>query len=106
MTRYPEITVAGSPREMGRQQGDAARELIGGFAAAALERVNLTMRVSRRQAENTAAKSLEFTEKYSPDSCAELQGMADATGLSIIDLMILQIRNQLQNEPEAGCTSL
>jgi isopenicillin-N N-acyltransferase-like protein len=105
-TRYPEITVAGSPREMGRQLGDAARELIRGFAAAALERVNLTMRVSRQQAENTASKSLEFAEKYSPDSCAELHGMAEATGLGVSDLMILQIRNQLQNEPEAGCTSL
>lgn len=105
-TCYPEITVAGSPRDMGRQLGDAARELIRGFVAAALQRVNLTIRVSRKQAETTAAKSLEFAEKYSPDSCAELHGMAEATGLDIIDLMILQIRNQLQNEPEAGCTSL
>lgn len=105
-TRYPEFTVAGSPREMGRQFGDAAGELIRGFVAAALERVNLTMRVSRQQAENTAAKSLEFAEKYSPDSCNELRGMAEATRLSLIDLMMLQIRNQLQHEPEAGCTSL
>jgi isopenicillin-N N-acyltransferase-like protein len=105
-TRYPEFTVTGSPREMGRQFGDAARELIRGFAAVALERVNLTMRASKAQAENTAAKSLEFAEKYSPDSVDELRGMADATGLSLSDLMILQIRNQLQNEPEAGCTSL
>ncbi len=104
--RYPEYTVAGSPREMGRQLGEAARDLIRGFAAAALERVNLTMRVSRRQAEDTAAKSWEFAEKYSPDSCDELRGMAEASGLSARDLMILQIRNQLQNEPEAGCTSL
>jgi isopenicillin-N N-acyltransferase-like protein len=105
-TRYPEFTVAGSPREMGRQFGEAARELIRGFAAAALDRVNLTMRVSRKQAENTAAKSLEFAETYSPDSCAELRGMAEASGLDPIELMILQIRNQLQNEPEGGCTSL
>lgn len=105
-TRCPEFTVAGSPREMGRQFGEAAGEFIRGFAAVALERVNLTMRVSRQQAENTAAKSWEFAEKYSPDSSNELRGMAEATGLSLVDLMMLQIRNQLQNEPEAGCTSL
>lgn len=91
---------------MGRQFGDSARELIRGFAAAALARVNLTMRVSRSQAENSAAQSLEFAEKYSPDACEELRGMAEATGLTMTDLMILQVRNQLQNEPEAGCTSL
>jgi isopenicillin-N N-acyltransferase-like protein len=106
ITRYPEFSVAGLPREMGRQFGDAARELIRGFVATALDRVNLTMRVSRQQAVHTAAKSLEFAEKYSPDSCEELRGMADATGLEIGDLMMLQIRNQLQHEPEAGCTSL
>ena len=103
--RYPEYTVAGSPREMGRQLGEAARELIRGFSAAALDRVNLTMRVSRTQAVNTAARSWELAAKYSPDSCAELQGMADAAGLDILDLVILQVRNQLQPEPEAGCTS-
>lgn len=105
-TRYAEFTVSGSPREMGRQFGDAAGELIRSFAAAALERVNLTMRVSRAQAENIAAKSLEFAEKYSPDACDELRGMAEAAKLSLTDVMILQTRNQLQHEPEAGCTSL
>jgi len=105
-TRYPEFTVHGSPREMGRQFGEAARELVRGFAAAALDRVNLTMRVSRQQAETTAAKSLEYAEKYSPDSVAELRGVAEAAGLDLLDVMILQARNQLQNEPEAGCTSL
>jgi isopenicillin-N N-acyltransferase-like protein len=104
--RYPEFAVSGSPREMGRQFGDAARELIRGFVATALERVNLTMRVSRRQAEETAAKSFALAEKYSPDSCEELRGMAEAAGLDIIDVVILQIRNQLQNEPESACTSL
>lgn len=104
--RYPEFTVAGSPREMGRQFGDAARELIRGFVAVALDRVNLTMRVSRKQAETIAAKSLEYAEKYSPDSCEELRGMAEAAGLELLDVMVLQVRNQLQNEPEAGCTSL
>ena len=104
--RYPEYVVAGSPREMGRQFGEAAKELIRSFSAAALDRVNLTMRVSRKQAETIAAKSWEFAEKYSPDSCGELRGMADATGLDVSELMILQIRNQLQNEPEAGCTSI
>lgn len=104
--RYPEFIIAGSPREMGRQFGEAAKELIRSFASAALDRVNLTTRVSRKQAETIAAKSWEFAEKYSPDSCDELRGMADATGLDVSELMILQIRNQLQNEPEAGCTSI
>ena len=104
--RYPEFSVAGSPGEMGRQFGEAARELIRDFVAAALDRVNLTMRVSQKQVENTVARSWEFAEKYSVDSCDELRGMAEGAGLDVRDLMMLQIRNQLQNEPEAGCSSL
>lgn len=104
--RYPEFVVAGSPREMGRQFGEAARELIRAFSAAALDRANLTMRVSRAQAEMTARQSLAYAEKYSPSSCDELRGMAEGSGLDIIDLMILQTRNQWRAEPEGGCTSL
>lgn len=104
--RYPEFSVAGSPREMGLQFGEAARDLIRDFVSTALERVRLTMRVSQGQVDDTVAKSWEFAEKYSPDSCEELKGMAHATGLDVRDLMMLQIRNQLQNEPEAGCSSL
>jgi isopenicillin-N N-acyltransferase like protein len=106
IVRYPEFVVSGSPREMGRQFGEVARELIRGFAAAALDRVNLTMRVSRSQAEATAVKSLSYAEKYSPSACEEIRGMAEGSGVSITDLMVLQTRNQWRAEPEAGCTSL
>ncbi|WP_010584026.1 C45 family autoproteolytic acyltransferase/hydolase [Schlesneria paludicola] len=104
--RYPEFHVAGSPREMGQQFGEAARELIREFVSTALERVRLTMRVSQRQVDDTVSESWEFAKNYSPDSCEELQGMALAAGLDVRELMMLQIRNQLQNEPEAGCSSI
>lgn len=105
-TRYREITVSGSPREMGRQLGEAAGELVRGFVAVALDRANLVMRVSRSQAETTAANSLEYAEQYLPSACEELRGLAEATGLSLIDVMLLQVRNQWRPEPEAACTSL
>lgn len=105
-TRYPELVVGGSPRDMGRQIGEAARDLVREFALTALDRVNLTMRVSRQQALRTAARSLEWAEKYSPDACEELRGIAEATQLDLLDIMLLQVRNQLQPEPEGGCTSL
>ena len=40
--RYPEICVSGPPRELGRQIGEATGELIRGFCAIAMERVNKT----------------------------------------------------------------
>ena len=66
-TRFREIAVAGAPRELGRQLGEAAREEIRGFAEIALERVNRTMRVSRERAMAIAMRSTEFARGYSPE---------------------------------------
>ncbi|MBW3542862.1 MAG: C45 family peptidase [Planctomycetes bacterium] len=105
-TRYREVAVAGSPRLMGRQIGEAARDEIRGFCEVALERVNLTTRVSRASALEVVRGTMPFAEGYAPDLVDELRGMAEAAGVPLEDLMLLQVRNQLQADAEAGCTSL
>lgn len=105
-TRYREIVVAGSPRDMGRQLGEAARDEIRGFAEIALERVNKTMRVSRDRAMSIAARSTGFAQGYSPEMLDELRGMADSSHVPFDELMLLQVRNQLRPDADAGCTSL
>lgn len=105
-TRYREIVVAGSPREMGRQIGEAARDEIRGFAEIALERVNKTLRVSRERAMSVAARSTEFARGYSPEMLEELHGAAESSHVPFEELMLLQVRNQLRPDADAGCTSL
>jgi isopenicillin-N N-acyltransferase-like protein len=104
--RYREIEVVGLPREMGRQIGEAAHDEIRGFVEIALERVNKTVRVSRERAMAVAARSIPFVAAYSPDMLDEIRGMADGAGCSVDDLMLLQVRNQLRPDADAGCTSL
>ncbi len=104
--RYREVTVAGSPREMGRQIGEAARDEVRGFCEVALDRVNKTIRVSRERAMRIAVACVPFVEAYRPDMLDELRGTAEAADVSFEDLMLLQVRNQLQPDQEAGCTSL
>jgi isopenicillin-N N-acyltransferase-like protein len=106
MTRYREIVVAGLPRAMGRQIGEAAREEIRGFCEVALALVNKTTRVSRASAQEVSANSLIHAEQYAPDMVEELRGMADGAGVALEDIMLLQIRNQLQPDGDAACTSL
>lgn len=105
-TRYREIEVSGTPRALGRQIGEAAREEIRGFCDVALDRVNKTVPISRAAALKVASASIPYAADYSPDMLDELQGTAEAAGVSLEDLMLLQVRNQLQPEREAGCTSL
>ncbi|MCA9062143.1 MAG: peptidase C45 [Planctomycetaceae bacterium] len=103
--RYPEITVCGPPRELGRQLGEAAREQVRGFCEIALDRVNQTVRISRERATGIAQQSLVCAEAYRPDLVQELRGTAEAAGVSLDDLMLLQVRNQLTPD-DSACTSL
>src|SRR5688500_11869193 len=106
MTRYREIDAVGSPREMGRQIGEAAGEEIRGFCEVALSLVNKSVRVSSAAARSIAGQSLEHAERYSPDMVEELRGTAEAARVSLPDIMLLQVRNQLRPDADAGCTSL
>jgi len=103
--RYRQVEVAGSPTEMGEQLGEAAREEIRGFDAVAFERVTKNTRVRRDRALAQAAACIEPARRYSPGCVAELEGMARSSGVPLENLMLLQIRNQLRSEGEAGCTA-
>jgi len=104
--RYRELTVAGEPREMGRQIGQALRDEIAGFAEIALHRVNKMVAVSRQRALEIARQSLACAAEYSPDMVAELEGVSESSGVSLEELMLLQVRNQLTPEERPGCTSV
>jgi isopenicillin-N N-acyltransferase-like protein len=106
MSRYREIEVTGQPRELGRQIGEAAGEEIRGFCAVALSLVHKSVRVSRAAAERVIASSLQLAEAYAPSMVEELRGIAEAARVSLADVMLLQIRNQLRPDADAGCTSL
>ncbi len=102
--RYTEIDVAGTPRELGRQLGEAAGEQIRGFCAIAMERVNRTVAITRDAALSVARSSIPIAERYAPDMVDELRGTAEAALVSLEELMLLQVRNQLK-PADAGCTS-
>ena len=103
-TRYRHIEVSGSPHELGRQIGEAAREEIRGFAAIALERVNKTVRISRDRAMDISRRSMDCAAAYAPDMLDELRGMSEGAGVALDELMLLQVRNQLCPEEDAACT--
>lgn len=106
MNRYREIEVAGLPRELGRQIGEAAKEEMRGFCDVALSLVNKTVRVSRTSAAEVVAAALKSAEQYAPDMLEEIRGMAEGAGLPVEEIMLLQVRNQLQPDADSGCTSL
>jgi len=91
---------------MGRQIGKAAGDEIRGFCDVALSLVNKTIRVARAAADEVVADAIRRVQQYSPDMMEEIRGTATGAGVAVDDIMLLQIRNQLQPYADEGCTSL
>lgn len=104
-SRYREIEVNGTARELGRQIGEAARDEVRGFAEIALDRVNKTVNISREKALDICRQSEAYVAAYAPEMLDELRGISDSSGVACDDLMLLQVRNQLRPQEDAGCTS-
>ena len=58
ISRYPELVISGTAREMGRQLGEAAGEAIRGFVEVALASVQKTVPISRQRAMDIVQQSL------------------------------------------------
>ncbi len=103
--RFRELEVSGTYRDMGRQIGEGARDEIRQFCDMALERVNQTVRVSYESAMRVVAEAIPLAEAYSAEMVDELRGMAEGARVSFEKIMLLQVRNQLKPDGDAGCTS-
>ena len=106
-TRYPQLEITGSPLEMGRQLGEAARSEIRGFAEISLERVNRIANVGRSEAMECCRQTIPLVEAYDPTYMEEIRGMAEGSGVPLFDLILLQIRNQFpaSDASDSGCTA-
>lgn len=106
-TRFPELQVAGSPRALGAQIGEACREQVRGFSDLVIERFNhgQERRIEMATALNVALGCIPFAQAYSPDSVEEMIGVAEGAGISTERVMLVNVRNQLGAALE-GCTSV
>lgn len=93
--RYREIEVRGTPRAMGREIGEAAHDEIQAFCEATRRSISGNPACSTDQAFQIARQSARLAAEYSPDLMEELEGTAEAAGVSLDELMLLQVRNQL-----------
>jgi isopenicillin-N N-acyltransferase-like protein len=111
-SRYPELTVRGTPREMGRQIGDAVGDLVRGFCDEALSAINKTVSISHDTAARISNESLAYVSQFAPHLVEELYGVAEASVVSVENLMLLQVRNQFNDAMaqgacgSQGCTAL
>lgn len=100
----PLIETGGAPYEIGRDIGAAAREQI--HAAAESTRADLARATDPRVMETIAAY-MRATEDAAPHLVAELAGMAEGSGVSLIELFVMNAAAELHQQTgffEESCT--
>lgn len=107
---FPCIEVRGTPRELGRQQGEALRELLRELVELIVDRVNKGRpdkpMLSYEQCLNVAAESIRPADAYAPGLMEELRGVAEGSGVSLEQIMLVNVRNQVAVALAGACTAI
>lgn len=103
MQQFPYFEFSGSNREIGRQHGKLAGDLVHkhlGMALGKLAAKDVDHELARRR----AGLYVPFIQEFSPHFAEELEGLAGGAGISVEDAYILQLRAELAVAPEEDGT--
>ncbi len=101
MTEYPLFTASGTPRELGRQHGEQAGELIREF----LGLLQASLKLSSAALERRALRFRPLFEKFCPHLVEEIVGLAEGAAISPAQALALQLRGEIGELPGEGCTT-
>ncbi len=99
--QYPFFEASGSPRELGQQHGEQAAKQIAGY----LEFLAASLKLSRGQLRSRALRFQPLFEKLCPDLLEEAAGLADGAKLELADALVAQMRGELAQVDDGGCTT-
>ena len=98
---YPLFEARGSHQELGRLHGEQARERVRGF----LDYLGHTLRLSREQLRARAMVFLPQFYFHCPHLVDEVDGLAQGAGVPFSDAVAVQLRGELGQVSEGGCTT-
>jgi isopenicillin-N N-acyltransferase-like protein len=96
-SQYRLVRAEGTHRELGRQHGEQAAELIKAH-------VDLVGR-SREQLRLQALKFKPLFEKYCPHLLDEIVGLGEGAGITLPEALAVNIRGELRKASDEGCTT-
>src|SRR5439155_26367501 len=100
-TSFPQLDAAGTPIEMGRQHGEQCRDQLLAF----LDYIQSLLRLSRSQLHARALGFLPLFEQHCPHILEEIRGLAEGASVPFADALTVQLRAELGQIPEGGCTT-
>jgi isopenicillin-N N-acyltransferase-like protein len=94
-TGLPLVEVRGSPREVGRQHGRAARARIARNVALYLQRFELEGRVDRSEIRRRAEAYAEAIQDANPAYAEEMAGIAEGSRQDPLDIVAVNVRYEI-----------
>ena len=98
---FPVVEASGSRRNLGVQHGEQARERICGF----LDFLAASLGLSRDQIRTRALRFLPLFQSACPHLIPEIKGLAGGASIEFADALAVQIRGELGQLNEGGCTT-
>ena len=98
---YPIYRAQGSHRELGRQHGEQAAQRI----KAHLDYIASSARLSREQVRSRSQRFEPLFTRHCPHLLDEIRGLAEGAGIIFADALAVNIRGELGQVNEGGCTA-
>ncbi|RAL06674.1 putative acyl-CoA:6-aminopenicillanic-acid-acyltransferase [Aspergillus homomorphus CBS 101889] len=103
----PKIVLSGTPREIGLQHGEQLQSQIKNQLAVYGAMFQHTSKISWDAVLDLAEEFRATLAQSTPDLLAEMQGIADGAGVSLLDIVALNCRSEISfGKFSDGCTSL
>lgn len=104
---FQQITISGTPRERGRQYGQAMGETIRRFLGEGVARLNWVRSVplTEEQALRLVDEYIPHIERDVPDLAEEVLGLSEGAEISYRQAMLLQVRRELLSR-ELECSAV
>lgn len=99
--QFPLVRAVGTHRDLGRQHGEQASQQIRGF----LEYLASSLDLSREQLRERAMRFQPLFDRVCPHLLEEVEGLAEGAGIACADALAVQIRGELGQVQEGGCTT-
>lgn len=103
---FPHLELRGTHREVGRQHGEALRELIRGHLDLILRQASRKSGLTRESSLRWARAFAPHVERYSPGFMEEIHGVAEGAGVEPDEAMLLQVRQEVTHLGRLGHVAL
>ena len=98
---YPLFSAEGTPRELGRQHGEQARERIRGY----LDFLTASLKLTEGALQSRALRFEFLFKETCPSLLDEVAGLAEGAAIPFSSALALQMRGELGQVSDSACTT-